>query len=149
VEQEEEVVIEPIKEDTPLVSNKTEEETETEGGEAIQIPPEEPPPLVPSIKDMDTNPVITRLAFNDVDEAFGGESGREEIVAPKNIERLEEISAARNLQRKLEEEGEDDDDEPLDRISIKDDLDLVELGITDLDGSNQEDDLKLDFEEIM
>ena len=150
VEQEEEVVIEPIKEDTPLVSNKTEEtETETEGGEAIQIPPEEPPPLVPSIKDMDTNPVITRLAFNDVDEAFGGESGREEIVAPKNIERLEEISAARNLQRKLEEEGEDDDDEPLDRISIKDDLDLGELGITDLDGSNQEDDLKLDFEEIM
>jgi hypothetical protein len=53
------------------------------------------------------------------------------------------------LQRKLEEEGEDDDDEPLDRISIKDDLDLGELGITDLDGSNQEDDLKLDFEEIM
>ena len=45
-----------------------------------------------------------RLDINDVDEAFGGENGREEIVAPKNIERLEEISAARNLQRKLEEE---------------------------------------------
>ena len=149
VEQEEEVVIEPIKEDTPLVSNKEEEENATEGGEAIQIPPEEPPPLVASIKDMDTNPVVTRLAFNDVDEAFGDESGREEIVAPKNIERLEEISAARNLQRKLEEEGADDDDAPLDRISIKDDLDLGELGITDLDRSSQEDDLRLDFEEIM
>jgi hypothetical protein len=152
VEQEEEVVIEPIisnaNEDVPTESN-----TDDSDEKVPDIPPEEPPPaVVPTIEDLDTKPVITRLAFNDVDEAFGGESGREEIVAPKNIERLEEISAARNLQRKLEEEGADDGDDelPLDRITINDDsLDFGDLGITDLDMGNQEDELKLDFDEIM
>lgn len=151
VEQEEEVVIEPVQEETPVIKGG-ELEGESEGKPAVQIPAEEPPPaLVPSVQDIDTKPVVTRLAFNDVDEAFGGESGREEVVAPKNIERLEEISAARNLQRKLEEEGADDDDDaPLDRITIKDDLDLGDLGFTDLNGKTvEEDDLRLDFEEIM
>jgi hypothetical protein len=150
VEQEEEVVIEPIKEETPILGGSEEPEADDT---VPEFPPEEAPPsLIPAIADLDTKPVITRLAFNDVDEAFGDESGREEIVAPKNIERLEEISAARNLQRKLEEEGanDGDDDMPLDRINIGDDsLDLGELGITDLDGGSREDDLKLDFEEIM
>ena len=146
VEQEEEVVIEPIKEDTPLLSSP-EDADET----PLEIPPEEAPPtVIPAIQDIDTKPVITRLAFNDVDEAFGEGSGREEIVAPKNIERLEEISAARNMQRKLEEEGDDDGDAPLDRITINDDaLDLGELGITDLNGPKEEEPLTLDFEEIM
>jgi hypothetical protein len=152
VEQEEEVVIEPVQEETPSSKDAgTEESEENKEKERVQIPAEEPPPaLVPSIQDIDTKPVITRLAFNDVDEAFGGETGREEVLAPKNIERLEEISAARNLQRKLEEEGADDDDMPLDRITIKDDLDLGDLGFTDLNGkSGEEEELKLDFDEIM
>jgi len=150
VEQEEEVVIEPIVSnangDVPISQGAAETDEK-----APEFPPEEPPPaLVPAIADLDTKPVITRLAFNDVDEAFGGENGREEIVAPKNIERLEEISAARNMQRKLEEEGDGDDEMPLDRIKINDDaLDLGELGITDLDMGNREDDLKLDFDEIL
>jgi hypothetical protein len=148
VEQEEEVVIEPVNE----VQGSGEKESEGKEDDEVvpEIPPEEPPPaLVPAIENLDTKPVITRLAFNDVDEAFGGENGREEIVAPKNIERLEEISAARSLQRKLEEEGDDDDDMPLDRITINDDpLDLSDLGITDLNPAPM-DDLKLDFEEIM
>jgi len=148
VEQEEEVVIEPIKEDTPLVSSPEDADADET---PLEIPPEEAPPaVIPAIQDIDTKPVITRLAFNDVDEAFGEGSGREEIVAPKNIERLEEISAARNMQRKLEEEGDDDSDAPLDRITINDDvLDLGELGITDLNGSKEEEPLTLDFEEIM
>jgi hypothetical protein len=153
VEQEEEVVIEPIKEDVPVVNPESESTEDDSKDKVPEIPPEEPPPaVVPAIADLDTNPVITRLSFNDVDEAFGGESGREEVVAPKNIERLEEISAARSLQRKLEEEGADDGDDeaPLDRIKINNDsLDLSELGITDLDRANQEEELKLDFEEIM
>ena len=148
VEQEEEVVIEPVNEvqGSGVKESEAQEDAET----VPEIPPEEPPPtLVPAIENLDTKPVITRLAFNDVDEAFGGDNGREEIVAPKNIERLEEISAARSLQRKLEEEGDDDDDMPLDRITIKDDpLDLGDLGITDLNPVPM-DDLKLDFEEIM
>jgi hypothetical protein len=143
VEQEEEVTIEPIPEETPLTVAE-----EKDDDVAVEIPPEEPPPeTVPTIQDIDTKPVITRLAFNDVDEAFGEGSSREEIVAPKNIERLEEISSARNLQRKLEEEGDDEDDGPLDRIKINEDsLDLGDMGIMDL---NAEEPLSLDFEEIM
>jgi len=151
VEQEEEVVIEPVisdaNGDTPIAKG-----TEGSASESDEKIPEEPPPaLVPAIADLDTKPVITRLAFNDVDEAFDNENGREEIIAPKNIERLEEISAARSLQRKLEEEGADADDEaPLDRIKINDDaLDLGELGVTDLNPNSFDDELKLDFEEIM
>jgi hypothetical protein len=145
VEQEEEVVIEPIKEEP--VENKNESES-TESAD-VQIPPEEPPPeIVPTIQNIDTNPVITRLAFNDIDEAFD-EKGREEIVAPKTIERLEEISVARNMQRLEEESGFDEDDAPLERIKINDmPLDLGELGITDLDGQKEEP-LVLDFEELM
>jgi len=151
VEQEEEVVIEPVNE--PASATTSGGSNESDADKTDEVPPEEPPPaLVPSIQNLDTKPVITRLAFNDVDEAFDDGNGREEVVAPKNIERLEEISAARNMQRKLEEEGMDDsdDDLPLERIRINDDsLDLTDLGITDLDGGNREDDLRLDFEEIM
>jgi hypothetical protein len=139
VEQEEEVVIEPIIEKP--IENPVEEEPTV-------IPPEDPPPsAVPAIENLDTKPVITRLAFNDVDEAFGEDNKKENVVAPKTIERLEEISVERNLQRKLEELESDDEDSHLDKIKIQDDaLDLGELGITDL---NPVDELKLDFEEIM
>ena len=42
--------------------------------------------------------------FNDVDRAMGNNGKEETINAPKNIERLEEISTLRNIQRKMEEE---------------------------------------------
>jgi hypothetical protein len=48
------------------------------------------------------------LKFNDVDKAMGNNGKEEEINAPKTIERLEEISALRNMQRKMEEEEEDE-----------------------------------------
>lgn len=147
VEQEEEVVIEPIKEDTPILPEVKEEE-EDEPTE-LQIPPEEPPPdVVPAIQNMDTKPVITRLAFNDIDETFDEQNKREEVIAPKTIERLEEISVARNIQ-KLEEESDFDEDMPLERIKINDaPLDLGELEITDLNAPKDEP-ITLDFEEIL
>ena len=48
------------------------------------------------------------LKFNDVDKAMGKNGKEEEINAPKTIERLEEISALRNMQRKMEEEEEEE-----------------------------------------
>jgi hypothetical protein len=50
------------------------------------------------------------LKFNDVDKAMGNNGTEEEINAPKTIERLEEISALRNMQRKMEEEEQEDDE---------------------------------------
>ncbi len=50
------------------------------------------------------------LKFNDIDSVIA-KNGTEELVkAPKTIERLEEISVLRNMQRKMDEE---DDDEKL------------------------------------
>jgi hypothetical protein len=153
VEQEEEVVIEPVQED-PVADAKVDHGSEPDAESDPVFPPEEPPPaVVPAIQDVDARPVITRLAFNDVDEAIGEDNQKETILAPKDIDRLEEISVARNLQRKLEEEGGDDDeddDAPLDRITIQpDSLDLGELGITDLNSApRSESPLTLDFEEI-
>ena len=64
------------------------------------------------------------LKFNDVDSVMT-KNGKEELVeAPKTIERLEEISALRNMQRKMEEE---DDDEKL-KISNEDvSLDILDV----------------------
>lgn len=48
------------------------------------------------------------LKFNDVDKAIGNNGKEELIEAPKSIERLEEISALRNMQRKMEEEEDNE-----------------------------------------
>jgi hypothetical protein len=52
------------------------------------------------------------IKFNDVDMVRDVENNDGQILAPKTIERLDEISNIRNEQRKLEEES-DDDDEPI------------------------------------
>jgi len=64
------------------------------------------------------------LKFNDVDSVLSG-GGKEELVnAPKTIERLEEISALRNIQRKMEEDENNDkikifnEEAPLDMLDI-------------------------------
>jgi len=106
---------------------------------------EKPPEMVPVIQNLNNEPVITRLSFNDIDRVLNGEDKVEEIVAPKSIERLEEISTARAIQRKLEEDEVDDD-----RIQIHtDSIDLGSLGILDLQGSrDSKEDLLGDIMEL-
>jgi len=95
----EEDVIEEIKEqiiDKPEV--KTESKTIFEGNGG-------------NINATNTNASLTNgLKFNDTDSVMS-KNGKEELInAPKTIERLEEISTLRNMQRKMEE---DDNDEKL------------------------------------
>ena len=137
VEQEEEIVEEI------LDDSKEKEE------EVIKDP--EPPPSfesVPIITNISDKPVVNRLSFDDVDRALTEDGKVEEINAPKSIERLEEISVSRNLQRKLDEAEDDDDD---DRLKIGEDVDVFNLGFTDLnpDSLNSSNDMiKLDFDEL-
>ena len=120
VEHEEEIVIENM--DEPVLPPKEEEE-EAEAKE----PFDERPPIVPSIQDLDDKPVLTRLKFNDFDSIMDDEGQVSDISAPKNIERLEEISTERAIQRKLEE------DEELDE-TIKIHTDTIPLeGLVDLE----------------
>ena len=148
IEQEEEVIIEPVQ------SEPAEPEPEEKEEEPYMMPEEEKPPeQVPAISNIDNGPVTTRLTFNDVDSAIGVDNTEEKIVAPKDIDRLEQISTERAMQRRLEEEEDDDGDN--DKIKILDSspVDMLDLGIMDLDGGTNtakpaEEEITLDFEEL-
>jgi len=77
------------------------------------------------------------LKFNDVDSAIS-KNGKEELIeAPKTIERLEEISTLRNIQRKIEEEEDDE------KLKISDeDISLDSLDVQVINPISQE--IKLD-----
>ena len=62
------------------------------------------------------------IKFNDMDSAIDMNNSEHMIHAPKTEERLEQISNERYMQRKLQEE-EDDEDE-LDRLKIGEDVQL-------------------------
>ena len=126
VEQEEEVFIENVQE--PQVT-KEEEKTD----EDIKLDKEEEAevvPVTPSIKNIDDEKVVTKLTFNDLDSAISTDNKEETIEAPKTLERLEDISVARSMERKMaEEEDSDDEDE---RIKIHTDtMDLTGFDVLD------------------
>jgi hypothetical protein len=126
VEHEEEVFIENIEE--PVISK--EEEKKEEQKEITEKALEEEVTVTPTIKNIDDEEVVTKLTFNDLDSAISTDNKEETIEAPKTIERLENISASRSMERKLaEEEDSDDDDE---RIKIHTDtMDLSGFDILD------------------
>ena len=160
VEQDEEVIIENLDEPVlpgvkePVIDEpSTSSSASTSAVESHAITasaPEEPPTLIPAIQNLNDEPVLTRLTFNDYDAVLDTTNNVEENVsAPKTIERLEEISTARAIQRKLDEEMEEDDD----RIRIHGDpIDLSGFDILDeVDkGGNfvLNDTPSLDFEEL-
>jgi hypothetical protein len=63
------------------------------------------------------------IKFNDTDSAIDVNNAEHSIHAPKTEERLEQISNERYMQRKLQEEEEDNED-GLDRIKIGEDVQL-------------------------
>lgn len=139
VEQEEEIVEEIV-----------DEKGESKEAEEVEIKEPEPPlESVPVITNISDKPVVNRLTFDDVDHALNEDGKEEKIDAPKTIDRLEEISVARNLQRKMDEDDDDDDE---DRLKIGGDLDSMSLGFTDLNpdsfSSGSNDIIKLDFDEL-
>jgi hypothetical protein len=158
VEQEEEVFIETMKnpEMVEEEAKKTGESGDKENTEPTfpKIEEETVPVSVPSIQNIDNEPVSTRLTFNDYDSVMNTETNKVETVsAPKTLERLAEISTSRAIQRRLDEEEEEDED----RIKIHTDtLGLDSLGVFDLEPSNPSslsnasvpDILTLDFEEL-
>jgi hypothetical protein len=95
---------------------------------------------------LESNAQSNSLKFNDMDSMLDDNNKEQIVNAPKTIERLEEISTLRNIQRKMEEE---DDDDKL-KISDQD----VELGNLDIHiigqpGVKLEPDLLLDDIEIL
>lgn len=127
IEAEEEITIEAVIEEPVEVSAVVVEEKDTEKEE---IPPEELPPVL-SVENLNTENVVTRLSFNDVDSVSDGST----IQAPKTINRLDEISTERYEKRKEQElEDDDDDDNSGAGGKLKIHMDDVALdGVFDLD----------------
>jgi hypothetical protein len=101
-----------------------------DGTGTVDIVPIVADDLLPSV----LTPPITgaKLTYNDTDmthDSFTGEIV--EVSAPKDIERLEEISALRNMQRKLDEGDAGDSDQEMDdnvtEIGIGENISLPDL----------------------
>ena len=137
MEDEEEVIIEPIPEEETKEEEKKdgEKKDDEEKKEPEPLPEEELPPTL-SVENVDEERAVTRLTFNDTDEASDGSA----IDAPKTIERLEEISEERHAARKAEED-EDDDDEPTGSVKIHMDEDIRLDDVFDLDKPAGESDI--------
>lgn len=155
VEQEEEIIIEnapptsnegePVlvtgAEEKPVIIPKKEEDIS-----ALSSFSQKTPEVVPAISNISDEPIVNRLTFDDVDHAVDVEGRIEKIEAPKSIERLEEISVSRNLQRKLEEEANDSDND--ERLIISDDIN-IDLGAMSFDPTPPiEEEIKLDFDTL-
>jgi len=100
----------------------------------------EPPPAVEKQTIFEGKEGNISLKFNDVDSVMT-KNGKEELIeAPKTIERLEEISALRNMQRKMEEEE--------DEVKLKISNEEVSLDILDVHQINPPE-VKLDTDLLL
>jgi len=149
VEQEEEVIIEKL-EDPIVEPASTESVPENIAVDTSSSASDSAPPIVPSIQNIDNEPVITRLTFNDYDAVLNEDNKVDSVSAPKTIERLEEISTSRAIQRKLDEESSDDDDDDRIKIHTSEAIDLSGFEVLDeiKPSSNGFDIPLLDFEEL-
>lgn len=123
IEQEEEIIIENIEEteENPSSQSQSTEKEDTTNDKNVDAKTDEnetTPSVVPAIKDMDDEQVITRLTFNDIDSILDDTNKIEKIEAPKTIERLEEISSSNAMKRRLEEMADEDEEEQESRIKI-------------------------------
>ena len=146
VEVEEEVIIEDLS--TPDLIKK-----QMASPKLVKIPEEEKPPeIVPSITNINDEPITTKLTFNEFDSILDENNEVHDIKVSKSINDLERISMEKYLKNK---ENEDDDDNGRLKIFENDDSNQLVLNdIESLDGeiaansvSIQEPPL-FDFEEL-
>lgn len=114
VEQDEQVIIENIEEPDSEIKESMQNADDAVDDNIKEMndnqTEEEVPEVVPSIKNIDSEEVITKLTFNDIDSVLEDDNNVNEVEAPKTIERLEDISTTRAIQRKLDEEESDDEE---------------------------------------
>ena len=148
VEQEEEVIIEDVKEEENEKEDTDKEITDKEEKkDAIIMEDETPPPQVPTIQNKNEDPIVTKLTFNDYDSILDIDTGNiSDVNAPKTIERLEEISSERAIQTRLEEEEDDIND----KIKIySDNIDLGEMDIMNIGKSQSRSGEMVDLDDVV
>jgi hypothetical protein len=127
VEQEEEVIIEKIEDEEP--EPVAEKPGQNKPVETSITNEEDMPAVVPAIQNINNEAVVTKLSFNNLDDVLDDTNVVRKIEAPKTIERLEEISTSRAIQRKLDEYESSDEE---DRIQIHtDQISLNDISVLD------------------
>lgn len=130
IEQEEEVIIEKL-EDPTVTAAAAAIDSSANIISITSTPSEEivVPDIVPSIQNINEEQVVTKLSFNDIDSVLDETNKEVKVEAPKTIERLEEISTSRAIQRKLEEQAEENEN----KIKIDNSTPVsLDLGLIDL-----------------
>jgi len=103
----------------------------------------------PSLSNENESFTSSKLSFSDVDYAADSENNVQVVDAPKNFERLEEISAMRNAQRKMEEEEDNDDNVRLQIFDQDVTLDSLDVHNIEFPELRLEPDLLLDDIEVL
>jgi hypothetical protein len=150
VEQEETVVIETI-ENPELKEDKKDNDNlhkTLDPPSSISTPP---PEIVPTIKNIDNEQVVTKLNFNDIDTILDGEDNIIEVNVPKNIEQLEKQSMDKMLKKmnSYDDEDDDEDDDEEDnkgKLKIMNDIELNNGDLIDLDNAKNNIQLNEPFE---
>ena len=151
VEQEEEVFVEQIKE--PVLEKGMDSEANISEANISEEKEKEEErvdvPIAPSIKNLDEENVVTRLSFNNNDSVLDENDTVQEVDAPKTLERLEEISSSRALERMLAENDDNDSDDERIQISTED-IDLTGFDVLDAPKSanSDENQIHLDIEQL-
>jgi hypothetical protein len=138
---------ETVEED--VVEDIKEEIVEESNGQGETQFVNESTPAIEEPKTINSSLGTAGLSFNDLDSVRHFDNKEEMVSAPKNIERLEELSNLRNMQRKLEEEEEPDSNM---KLQIYDQsVELNNLDIQDINPqeSKMNDDFVLDDIEIL
>lgn len=154
-EVKEQIIEQPIKakEETQIIKEggsaedkveSTVEEKESTNSEDSQLKT-----LETTFIETETEKSSSRLSFNDTDYSRDENNNETNVEAPKDIDRLEQISVERNAQRKLES---DDDDDGNSRLRIMDEnvkLDSLDVHNIDEPDINLIPDLLLDDIEVL
>lgn len=154
VEQDEEIIVENI--DEPEEEDKTEADKKAELDKVLESHREADTPLATTISDLNNEPVTMKLSFNDYDHVREIDGGPDKTVeASKSIERLERISNERALQRKIDEDDDDEGTGEQERLTFlpDDGEDLMSsLGLVDVSSGDkhqgQKEELSLDFNQL-
>lgn len=151
IEHEEEIIIEdvPIDNKNENIINENIVETKESEENVVITKEDEIPEQVPSVKDVSEEEVKTQLTFNDIDNVLNENDETEEVSAPKTVERLEEISTNRALQRKLDELNDEEEED--DALKIGENIELTGFDILDDDSGlkvSEQDIVLNDIEEI-
>ena len=126
VEIEEEVIIEDLS-TTDLVKKQI------APPEHAKIPEEEKPPeIIPSIQNINNDPITTKLTFNEMDSILDENNEVHDVKVSKSIDDLEKTSMEKYLKNK---ENDNDDNERLTIFDNDDSNQLVLNDIESLDGA--------------